>query len=99
MTNSFVPAVLSQEERLLARHALGLSNQPGQESYRNRYFAAPGPTADLWDGMVARGLARRTGGGASVTRHYFLTYAGAVAACDPGEGLCSEDFPYSERTT
>lgn len=90
-------AVLAPDERKLARHALGFDQGVG-ESYRNRYFTiAGGAEAIVWDDMVARGLAKAgdlTEGG---SRWYAMTYAGAVAACDPGEGLCPEDFPYSER--
>ena len=92
---------MTDEQRLLARHALGLPNR-NNRSYRNRFVTGPGsdehPNSDHdhWMAMVAAGLAwRRDGkklpfGGDDL---FGLTLAGATAAKRRNEGLCSEDFP------
>ena len=85
---------MNARKRELARHALGLPNSTAR-SYRNRYLAAyvPGGPYDLWDELVAAGLAEAGPFEKSGKSRWFsLTRAGAEAALDPGETLCPEDF-------
>jgi hypothetical protein len=90
---------LTETQRGLARHALGLPNKR-RTSYRNHFVTGPGSTDyDSWMAMVHAGLAtRRAGsvltGGDNLFR---LTLRGALAAIDPGERLCPEDFPAGRR--
>lgn len=88
-------ADMTQEQRDLARHALGLPNGK-RRSHRNRFATGEGPDNDAWRAMVDAGLAKmRAGvewmGGMDA---FWLTSAGANAALDPGETLCPEDFPH-----
>ena len=83
---------MTRDQKTLARHALGLPNAQ-KRSYRNRYFT--GPSDQAWDAMLAAGQANvepRPGG----QRMFWLTQAGAKAALEPGESLCTEDFPDQE---
>lgn len=84
-------AVISPEERDLARHALGLRGRR-RVSYRNHFVCDTDPT---WEGLVARGLAtvRRSVEACGGMHTYRLTRAGAEAALAPGERLDPEDFP------
>jgi hypothetical protein len=83
---------MSQEQRRLARHALGLDNSK-RRSYRNRYLATNGSKTNWeWEQMVSAGWAR-IGLRQRVTTLYELTTPGALAAIDPGEHLDPEDFP------
>lgn len=75
---------MTDEERELARHALGLPNV-NRQSYRNRYFT--GPSHPVWNRMVAKGLA------VFEINMYALRLEGARAALEPGETLDLEDFP------
>jgi hypothetical protein len=84
---------LTTRENELARHALGLDRR--KFSYRNYYVVGSGNDHTAWIGLVKRGLAlRRPGddltGGSDI---FYLTRAGALAALEPGETLCEEDFP------
>jgi hypothetical protein len=86
---------LTETQRELARHALGLPN-PSRRSYRNHFVAGPGHSdmAD-WLAMVAAGAARhRVGspisGGDDI---FWLTPEGAAAALNPRERLNPDDFP------
>lgn len=86
---------MTNDQKNLARHALGLPNKRHQ-SYRNRFVTGTGSDDwGAWDDMVAKGFAwRRKGspltGGDDLFR---LTREGATAALIPGEKLCPEDFP------
>jgi hypothetical protein len=83
---------MSVIHKKLARHALGLPN--GQyRSYRNRFHVWPGCRnhAD-WMEMVECGLADTDG-----LDSFWLTRAGAEAALEGHETLCSEDFPEKKR--
>ncbi len=83
---------MSQEQRRLARHALGLDTSK-RRSYRNRFLATNGSKTNWeWEQMVAAGWAR-IGLRQQVTTLYELTTPGALAAIGPGETLCPEDFP------
>ncbi len=85
---------LTDEQRNLARHALGLTSRP--KSYRNRYFCTPGGGAHAeWMQMVSAGLAGTDGpdGSEEGLTFFWLTRRGAEAALMPGEKLCAEDFP------
>lgn len=86
---------MTPEQRKLARHALGLPNGK-RRSFRNRFATDGGPDNDAWRAMVEAGFARmRPGvewmGGMDA---FWLTRSGAEAALEPGERLCSEDFPH-----
>lgn len=88
---------MTPEQRLLARHALGLPNDRNR-SYRNRFFTAIyGDTRNRWVEMVEAGWAEvQPVGIVPDERHRFLfslTTAGALLALDAGESLCQEDFP------
>lgn len=86
---------MTPEQRDLARHALGLDGRR-KRSYRN-YFVTGSGASDhaAWMAMRDAGLAWRrqvnqlTGG----DDLFGLTLNGARAALEPGETLCSEDFP------
>lgn len=79
---------MSDTEKRLARHALGLPH-PGGRSYRNWYIAALGSDVlDQWRSMVQRHYAVEHRVGC-----FRLTLAGAQAALEPGESLDTEDFP------
>lgn len=85
---------MTPSQKRLARHALGF-DQGVKQSYRNRYFAAPGTEPDReWIRMCKAGMARRSRMSAGESsRFFYLTPAGAAAALRPGESLCPEDFP------
>lgn len=86
---------MTDEDKLLARHALGLPNEKGR-SYRNWYTAAPGtPSEKAWTRLVEVGLAKRGQpfGSTAIFVPFRLTYAGACAARFAGETLDREDFP------
>ncbi len=89
---------MSNEQRRLARHALGLDHGSGlKRTYRNRYIVTNGSKAALeWEQMVAAGWAR-IGLRQQVTTLYELTAAGALAAIESGEHLDPEDFPKVAR--
>lgn len=91
---------LTDEQRALARHALGLPNRESV-SYRNSFKAGPRCVDHApWVAMVK--------GGAAFIRHgsqptdgddiFCLTRRGAEAALEPGEMLDPEDFPRRRRS-
>ena len=86
---------LTEAQRELARHALGLPNAK-RRSYRNRYAVDAGcPEHAAWMAMVEAGYAKRRAavawmGGMDA---FWLTRAGAGGVLDEGERLCPEDFP------
>jgi len=86
---------MTDEQRELARHALGLPNAR-HTSYRNHFVAGEGHSDfENWLAMVSAGLAsRRKGseltGGDDLFR---LTRSGAEIAIKKREKLCTEDFP------
>lgn len=80
---------MTPQQKLLARHALGLPNER-MRSYRNRYYASEGtPAQAAWRAMVAAGFASSN----LTERQFGLTEAGARLALHDGESLCPEDFP------
>lgn len=89
---------LTDKQRELARHALGLPNARRQ-SYRNHFVTGPGSSDYVaWQAMVAAGFAtRRAGspltGGDDLFR---LNRAGAELALIGRERLCPEDFPLAK---
>jgi hypothetical protein len=86
---------MTPEQRTLARHALGLDRRQ-KRSYRNRFITGPGSTDHpAWMQMEKEGNARRRAG-SEITGGddlFVLTFKGALAAMEPGESLCAEDFP------
>lgn len=87
---------ISDEERGLLRHALGLDAR--SRSYRNRYYAtAPSRTVDAWSRLVAIGFASESPTDRPDRGLYHATHAGALAALKPGESLDPEDFPTRSR--
>lgn len=86
---------LSQQQKKLARHALGLDNPDARgKSYRNRYTAGRGsPESDAWADMLMHGHAALIRTDDKQFAHYCLTRSGAEAALNKGERLCPEDFP------
>lgn len=87
---------MTEAQRALARHALGLPNRRGV-SYRNAFVAGVGHEAyGHWTAMVAAGEAERRD---ASTLHFggddlfWLTPAGARAAVSSDEQLSAEDFP------
>jgi hypothetical protein len=90
-----LPKAMTDRQRELARHALGLPNQR-RTSYRNRFCTGPGCTDyDNWCEMVEKGFARRRAGSVLTGGDdlFSLTRAGAEVVLMPGETLCPEDFP------
>ncbi|MHA7870700.1 MAG: hypothetical protein ACX93U_24845 [Salipiger thiooxidans] len=87
---------MTPEQRDLARHALGLDGRR-KRSYRNHFVTGPGASDHAaWMAMRDAGLAWRRKGSNLLTSGYDLfglTLQGARAALEPGETLCSEDFP------
>lgn len=86
-----VTAALTDLERDLARHALGLPHRR-RVSWRNHWV---GDTHHAWEDLVARGLAtvRRSVDINGGMHTYRLTRAGAEAALLPGERLDPDHFP------
>lgn len=85
--------MLTPKETNMLRHALGLTGR-NKITYRNTYYAA-GWDADVWDGLVARGLAiEDKDGGTSLSRLFRATRAGFEAVKRNGEKL----GPDEERT-
>ena len=90
---------MTENERQLARHALGLPNKQ-RKSYRNHFVAGPGHSDfEAWLAMVESGHAtRRKGnelsGGDDV---FWLTEKGARTALAVREKLDVEDFPIEVR--
>lgn len=86
--------MLSALEKKLARHALGLVDG-NKKSYRNRYRAPMiGDVTVAWHAMHDAGYAVCVPTeGKSLGPFFYLTEAGARLALNPGESLCSEDFP------
>ncbi len=83
-------AVMSPEERDLARHALGLSKRK-RRSWRNHFVCATDPH---WERLVEAGLATvRRSAEPGGMHTYRLTRDGAEAALEPGDSLDPEDFP------
>jgi hypothetical protein len=85
---------LTNAQKKLARHALGLPNDM-RRSYRNRYRAAvDGPITGEWRKMVEAGLATcQPVKDSQLGDFFYLTPAGAQLALEAGEKLCPEDFP------
>lgn len=86
---------MTEEQRELARHALGLRNGK-KASYRNHFVCGPGHSDfDNWQAMTDAGQAKRHGPKALFGGDYcfVLTAAGAQAVLEPGERLDPEDFP------
>jgi len=84
---------VTEIQRELARHALGLPNKK-KESYRNHFCTGPGSTDfDDWEDLVAKGLAtKRTNGPWGGDHMFYLNLKGALMACGPKERLSREDF-------
>ena len=90
---------MTPDQRLLARHALGLPNDRRQ-SYRNRYYTSPGhPMRGAWQALADAGMATITKGQGDGRRLdlFALTRFGALQALDKGERLDMEDFPEPVR--
>lgn len=93
--NANIELAMTEDQRELARHALGLGGK-SKVSYRNHFVTGPGASDHPhWMQMVEAGLAwRREGSELSGGDDLFgLTLKGAQAALKPGEHLCFEDFP------
>ncbi len=86
---------MTETQKELARHALGLPNKR-RKSYRNHYVVRGcGDDHVQWMEMVSSGEARRwppseLTGGDDLFR---LTRSGAMCALLPRERLSAEDFP------
>lgn len=86
--------MLTDEQKQLARHALGLPNESNR-SYRNRYRAPKiGDVNIAWHQMRDAGYAvcQPVQGESSLGPFFYLTEAGARLALEPGETLDPEDF-------
>jgi hypothetical protein len=90
---------MTDEQRKLARHALGLPNKKNT-SYRNRFCTGEGSTDfPHWEAMVAQEDAtKRTGPHWGGDNMYYLTLQGALAARDPKEHLSREDTAQMRAT-
>lgn len=89
---------MTDRQRELARHALGLPNQQNT-SYRNRFCAGlgHGDYAD-WLNMVEAGYAvRQTGTIWGDDEMFYLTLKGALLARDKKEHLSAEDTKEMHR--
>lgn len=87
--------MLTDAQRKLARHALGLPNN-SKRSYRNRYRAPfIGQENVDWCAMHDAGYAVcvPVEGDSALGPFFYLTEAGARLALNKGEKLCPEDFP------
>jgi hypothetical protein len=85
-------ADMTETQRELARHALGLGNGRVR-SYRNHFVTGPGSTDHPhWLAMVEAGYATRRAGSELTGGDdlFMLTNAGAEEALDPGELLDRE---------
>ena len=81
---------LTDRQRDLARHALGLPNSR-RMSYRNHFAASPGhPDYADWKAMVYMGFA--TNRIYKPDDIFWLTLTGAALALNKGEHLDIEDF-------
>lgn len=83
---------MNEEQRKLARHALGFPNK-ANTSYRNHFCTGAG-SVDFphWEEMVAQGDAvKRTGPHWGGDDMFYLTLQGALAAREPKEHLSRED--------
>lgn len=83
---------MTDEQRKMARHALGLPNRHNV-SYRNHYCIGPGGHGYAeWEDLVAKGLAvKRTSpifGGDDI---FHLTLSGALMARNSNEHLSQQD--------
>lgn len=101
MTSSTLAHEMTDVQRELARHALGLPNR-NNRSNRNRFVTGMGGSDhEHWMALVGAGLAwRRDGntlpfGGDDL---FGLTLDGARAAKRRNEGLCPRDFPTGATT-
>lgn len=72
---------LTNDERKVMRHALGLTN--GREAYRNR-FASTGRN-ETWEGLCGIGAANRETSTDSPLWWYWVTSAGLRAVIEQGE--------------
>jgi hypothetical protein len=86
--------MMTQEQRELARHALGLPNQRNT-SYRNHFVTGEG-SSDYphWIKMVEAGYAKRRAGSPLTGGDdlFWLSRKGAELALKGFETLCQEDF-------
>lgn len=84
---------LTDHERHMMRHALGLSTR--KVAYRNRYTAG-GADVAVWRALVARGLAHEHSdiGGDPL---FCVRSAGVMAVLKDGERLDREDMDYVQR--
>lgn len=92
-TNLIAP--MNEEQRELARHALGL-NTRNRVSYRNRFIASEcHDDYENWMWMVNWGYAKYRDEPKSIggSRYFYLTREGAEQVLVKGESLCPEDFP------
>ncbi len=71
---------LTNAERKVLRHALGLDN--AEHAYRNRY--ASNGRDETWEGLCACGAANRASHGEGTMWWYWVTQAGCTAVIEPG---------------
>ncbi len=83
---------MTEQQRQLARHALGLPNK-NNTTYRNHYCTGSGDDGHAeWEDLVSCGLAiKRTSDLWGGDDMFHLTLAGALLARDPKEHLSRED--------
>lgn len=91
---------MSERQRELARHALGLKAGRGRwpKSYRNHFVASEGHTDwPDWMLLTHAGLAKHRDGGplSGGDEVFWLKRTGAEMALKPNERLNPEDFPAS----
>lgn len=89
---------MTEEQRKLARHALGFPNKNNM-SYRNHFCTGIGSTDyEPWEQMVAAGEAtKRTGPHWGGDDMFYLTLKGALQARDLKEHLSQEDTAAMRR--
>lgn len=80
-------ALITEQQREFARHALGLPNRANFTN-RNHFCVTEGCTGySDWEDLVAKGLAGRQGDGQT----FYLTLAGARAVLLPEEHISQQD--------
>ena len=83
---------MSDKQRELARHALGLPNEQNT-TFRNHYCVGPeNPDYAKWEDLVEKGLAVKALGGQNWCGDFFyLTLEGAREVLLPDEHISRED--------
>lgn len=85
---------LTDHERHVMRHALGLTNR--KVAYRNRFISG-GSDIDVWRSLVSRGLAHEHKGTDEQFPRFCVRLWGVLAVLRDGERLDGEEADYVMR--